>query len=312
VSFLPDAQQLPSPSQPIPLSTEQVVQSLNDLPEHPLGADEEVRVSLGGLQAKLLLARTGTAWSRPAGGTPSTHIVKPDAANGPLQGLVVGEALVMRAAELAGVVTAHVELDNWGGRRVLIVERYDRRSVASEIVRLHQEDGCQALGADPTVDKYQTINVASPSYARLAGVLRDHAVDIDAQWARLGEAMTVSLAVGNLDAHARNHSFLIHDGVVEFAPMYDVAPTVLFARSRQLGLWVDGQALLSFVTRRHLVAEMHGWGMSGSAARDVVERTLSGLETALPAAASKIAAVPAGMVDRTLGTVRRLAATPDS
>jgi serine/threonine-protein kinase HipA len=312
VSFLVDGEQPEATSRPTELSAGEVVTALNDLPEHPLGADKEVRVSLGGLQAKLLLTRTTGGWCRPVGGTPSTHIVKPDSATGQLQGLVVGEALVLRAAGLAGVPAACVGLDDWGGWRVLIVERYDRRVTDRGITRVHQEDGCQALGMDPTADKYQTISERSPSYARLAAVLRDHAVDVDAQWARLGETMTVSVAVGNVDAHARNHSFLLHDGVVELAPLYDVAPTVLFARSRQLGLWVGGQARLSSVTRGHLVAEMCSWGALRSVARDVVERTLNGLESALPAAADGLGTVPDALLDQTVSMVRRLGKSSDN
>jgi hypothetical protein len=48
------------------------------LRQHPLGVDEEVRVSLGGLQSKLLLVETADGWARSAAGTPSTHILKPD------------------------------------------------------------------------------------------------------------------------------------------------------------------------------------------------------------------------------------------
>lgn len=40
------------------LSSEQIAQRLRDLPDHPLGADGLVRVSLPGVQPKLLLGRT--------------------------------------------------------------------------------------------------------------------------------------------------------------------------------------------------------------------------------------------------------------
>jgi hypothetical protein len=41
---------------------------VEDLPNRPLGVDEDVRASLGGLQAKLLLTKTDDGWARPIGG----------------------------------------------------------------------------------------------------------------------------------------------------------------------------------------------------------------------------------------------------
>jgi serine/threonine-protein kinase HipA len=58
-----------------PLSDAEVAETVASLRQHPLGVDEDVRVSLGGLQSKLLLVQTTAGWARPVGGTPSTHIL---------------------------------------------------------------------------------------------------------------------------------------------------------------------------------------------------------------------------------------------
>ena len=36
--------------------------------------------------------------------------------------------------------------------------------------------------------------------------------------------LTATVALGNGDGHARNHSILIEDGVVRLAPAYDIGP----------------------------------------------------------------------------------------
>ena len=56
----------------------------------------------------------------------------------------------MRTAERCGVATAHVDYRFFEDEPALIVERYDRvRDASGRVVRLHQEDLCQALSVMP-------------------------------------------------------------------------------------------------------------------------------------------------------------------
>jgi serine/threonine-protein kinase HipA len=306
VAFLDPQAAPPDHPTPTPQSDAAVAEAIADLPARPLGADEEVRVSLGGLQAKLLLTRTGDGWARPTGGSPSSHLLKPDPPG--MAGLVVGEALALETVRLAGLDAARAELLEFGGRRVLVVERYDRRLVDGVIRRVHQEDGCQALGLDSFRDKYQT-SEQPPSYRALAGLLADHAADPLAEWRRLGELMTATVALGNTDGHARNHSFLLEDGVVRLAPAYDIAPTVEFVKGRRAGLWIGGQAMLFAITRGHLVREMGSWGVPTADARTVVNTTLERLAAALPMAADLVSAVDEALVDRCAARITALNAS---
>jgi serine/threonine-protein kinase HipA len=310
VSFLPPGEVPAAVEHVHPLTADELTASVEALPQHPLGADEEVRVSLGGLQAKLLLVRIDDGWARPSAGAPSTHIIKPEPTDPALAGLATAEALVQRAAALAGVTAAEVALEKWADRDMLVVTRYRLVTSGGRVVRIHQEDGAQALGIDPPSGpgKYESQAPRAPTYARLAGVLRDHAADVEAQRQRLGELMTVHVAVGNTDAHARNHSFLIRGGIVELAPLYDSAPTMFFAKTRQLALWVGGQAMLLHITRRHLADEMRAWGVADATAQAIVDRVLTRLEPALIKAAEQLD-VPEELLQRTLAQVHRLAST---
>jgi serine/threonine-protein kinase HipA len=278
-----------------PLTPAEVGEEVAALRQHPLGVDDDVRVSLGGLQSKLLLVEADGGWARPAGGRPSTHILKPDPPEFP--GLVASEAFTQRAAALAGLTAAQARLDEFGGRTVLVVTRFDREMTDGKLTRRHQEDGCQALGVDPSgAGKYQALD-GTASYRRLARVLAAHASDRTDQLHRLGSMLTFTVAIGNTDAHLRNHAFLHRAGKLALAPVYDAAPTVAFAGTRQLALWVDDQSLLAAVTRGHMVRELVHWGLDHDEAAEVVDDTLVRLAHAYDQAANAVPQAATAVVD---------------
>lgn len=276
---------------------------LETLPDHPLGAEPDVPVSLAGLQQKLLLAHTDDGWARPCDGAPSTHILKPDPVSTP--GLVVAEAYSLRAAALAGLDVATVDLVDVAGRPVLVVERYDRRRAGDAVARIHQEDGCQALGLEPGgMAKYER-KTGDPTYDQLAAVLSNHALDPGAELGRLAAAMTCNVAMQNVDAHARNHSFVIENDAVSFAPLYDVAPAVEFTKLRTAALRVGGESRIERISAVHLILEARSWGLANDAAEQVVIGTLSALFDVMPDAAAGLP-IAAATVKRTRSHVRDL------
>ena len=287
-----------------PLTSAQVEQAVATLRQHPLGVDQDVRVTLGGLQSKLLLVQVAGGWARPVGGVPSTHILKPDPPEFP--GLVASEAFAQRVAALAGLDAAEVRLEASGDRLVLVVTRFDRELKGGRLVRRHQEDGCQALGTDPTGPaKYQASD-GLVSYRHLAAVLAAHASDQADQFRRLGAMVTFTVAIGNTDAHLRNHSFLHGTGTLHLAPVYDAAPTAQFAGPRDLALWVGGQAMLAVVTRGHIVRELAGWGMETDEPAEVVDSTLQRVAEAVSKAARATPEVHREVVGSCEAQVERL------
>lgn len=287
-----------------PLTPAQVEEAVASLRQHPLGVDDDVRVSLGGLQSKLLLVQADGGWARPVGGTPSTHILKPDPPEFP--GLVASEAFAQRIAALAGLDAADVRLEAFGNRLVLVVTRFDRQLKDSRLVRRHQEDGCQALGTDPAGPaKYQSSD-GLVSYQRLAAVLAAHAGDQTGELRRLGAMVTFTVAIGNTDAHLRNHSFLHSAGTLKLAPVYDAAPTAQFAGTQDLALWVGGQAMLAAITRDHIIRELASWGMNRDEAVEVVDSTLTRVAAAISKAAQATPEVPLPVVEACETRVERL------
>ncbi|MGL5864080.1 MAG: type II toxin-antitoxin system HipA family toxin [Phycicoccus sp.] len=308
VSFLPpDARPVHRLTAARPLDAEGLVQAVASLPLHPLGADGDVRVSLGGLQAKLLLTRlpNGT-WARPAHGAPSTHVAKPDPPAFP--GLVVDEAFSLALGAAAGFRVADFELrTDWGERPVLVLTRFDRVVRGDTVTRLHQEDGAAALGLSPTGrGKYQSQDPDSPSLRKIAGLLRRHGRRWLTDFAALAHDLTLRVAVGDTDGHARNCGFLHIGGAVEMAPIYDVAPTSVHVTGRRVGLWVAGQSYLAHVTAEHLTTEVQSWGVPLPFARDLVATSLDRLATALPDAADRVPQVPQRTVTAITERIDRL------
>ena len=308
VSFLPEGHRPNQKLAPaVPLDEQDLSQAIDDLPTRPLGIDDDVRVSLGGLQAKLLLVRLPDGrWARPSGGAPSTHIAKPDPLAHP--GLVAAEAFTLALAAGAGISASEFEMrHDWGERPVLVVRRFDRNVTGDSVIRLHQEDGCAALGVDPAGRrKYQSLDPDSPTLARLADLLSRHGANRPADLSALARAVILRIAVGDTDGHVRNFGFLHRDQIVSLAPAYDVAPTSLFVSGKQVGLWVDGQPYLSAITRGHLVREFAGWRLPVRLAASLLAETLTQLAVAIPAAQQAVPSVPDRVVDAVDARIRRL------
>lgn len=308
VSFLPEGR---SPIETLapaaPLAEQDLARAIDDLPARPLGVDDDVRVSLGGMQAKLLLVRLPDGrWASPRGGAPSTHIAKPDPLAFP--GLVVAEAFTLALAAGAGIGASEFELrHDWGERPVLVLRRFDRFVIGDSVTRFHQEDGCAALGVDPASrKKYQSLDNDSPTLARLADLLSRHGTNRPADLSALARAVILRIAVGDTDGHVRNFGLLHRDQTVSLAPAYDVAPTFLFVSGKQVGLWVDGQSYLSAITRGHLVREFAGWRLPVRLAASLLEETMTQLAAAIPAAQRAVPSVPDRVVDAVDARIRRL------
>lgn len=212
-----------------PLSGDDLERLIEDLPRHPLGvdpADTGVRLSLGGIQHKLVLTgNTVHGFSQPLEGAPSTCLLKPDF--GQYEDLAVNEAFCMRVLRSTGLRVADADLLEIGSTRCLYVARFDRMLDADRrVVRLHQEDMCQAMGISP-VAKYE--DNGGPSVAGIVGLLRRlrgpyMARDIN----DFIHAVLANFVLGNSDAHGKNFALLYEPSGVRLAPLYDVVSTSVY------------------------------------------------------------------------------------
>nr|WP_276970646.1 HipA domain-containing protein [Ferrimicrobium acidiphilum] len=298
-----DSASRPSTNTVVPkaIDNSEVARRLRELPMHPLGVDQEIRVSLAGVQAKLLLTKLDSGhWGLPGDNVVSTHILK--LAHRDLLDSVTNEAFCINLAARAGILAAHTTIATFAGSAVLVSERYDRRRVDGVLQRIHQEDACQALSVLTVVPEHKYEEFGGPTLAKIAGLL-DLWGDAQSKEELLRQ-VAFHLVVGNADAHGKNVSFLHNnDGSVGLAPIYDVMSTEYYAAayarpmSSTLGLFVNAKRNINDVTVEDLVAEAKRWGMRRMLAEQVIHQLLDRLPDAIEQAVNDIPSVPEALVD---------------
>jgi serine/threonine-protein kinase HipA len=205
------------------LTEEEVGQRLRDLREDStswLGRSFTGQFSLTGAQAKTALLFKDGRWGVPSCSTATTHILKPAVVG--LDDHDLNEHLCLDAARRAGLVAVRTKVSRFGDESAVVVDRYDRREVGDEIIRIHQEDLCQALALSPT-RKYQ--NEGGPGPADIAKLFRSAMpprIADDAVW-QFSDALIWNWLIAGTDAHAKNYSLLLAEDQVRLAPLYDVA-----------------------------------------------------------------------------------------
>jgi serine/threonine-protein kinase HipA len=271
-----------------PLGETEIADLVTNLRSAPLGVGGRVRISLAGVQEKLLLTRMPDGrWGRPVDGTPSTHILKPEIDRFP--NTVENEAFCMRLARNLGLKTPTVETTTIGGRRLIVVERYDRIVQASgSVERIHQEDLCQATGILP-VKKYE--EDGGPSLRRIAEILQATAASDSLE--TLLRAVTLNVVIANGDAHGKNFS-LLHDpssGALRLAPLYDLVSTLVYGDNR-LAMYIDNVHRSNRVTVERIVNEAARWGLARPRAAEIVDDLLDRIPDAAEAAREKTEGLP--------------------
>lgn len=270
------------------LSSDDLAELVANLPSAPLGVDRNVRLSLAGAQEKLLLTlMPDGSWGRPVGGTPSTHILKPEIER--FGNTVENELFCMRLAGHLDLDAARADTILVDERPVLVVERYDRViDEAGSVTRIHQEDFCQALGFPPE-RKYE--EDGGPTLARLANLLQDVAPPGSAE--AFLRALTLNVAIGNCDAHAKNFSLLhTESGALRLAPLYDLLSTRVYPLKDHLAMYIDSVQRVDRVTTDRIVKEASRWSLRRTRAEEVVVELLERLPDAVSAAATETPGVP--------------------
>jgi serine/threonine-protein kinase HipA len=194
---------------------------IEELPNKPfLVGDEGVSMSLAGAQTKLAVAVNAEGQiCVPTAGSPSTHILKPEAVR--LPGGVQNEAFCLTLARRMGISVPAVTTGCAGKSTYLLIQRYDRTNSGDRWRRLHQEDFCQALGKPPSAKyEFNQTGIPGPALRDMFDVARQHlpATDI----VRLLDIVVFNVLACNTDAHAKNYSIMLRGNGASLAPTYDV------------------------------------------------------------------------------------------
>ncbi|MGI9042731.1 MAG: type II toxin-antitoxin system HipA family toxin [Gemmatimonadaceae bacterium] len=201
-----------------------------------LASDDEndFRISIAGAQEKTALLRIGDRWYLPRDATPTTHILKlPLGLVGNVQAdmkdSVENEWLCLHFLRALGLPVPDCEIarfeDEMGVMKALVVKRFDREFVEpglepaqAWIVRLPQEDICQATGTPPE-DRYESDG--GPGVLQILSVLQG-GMEAQADSATFAKAQLAFWLLAAPDGHAKNFSiFLKRDGY-SMTPLYDV------------------------------------------------------------------------------------------
>lgn len=329
MQFLPDdvAANAILPVNGEPISEAEIEQMLANLAQAPLGIDmeHEFRISVAGAQEKTALLFHEGQWLRPLGTTPTTHILKPQLGQIPtafgmidMADSVENEHYCLKLMQAFGLPVAQTQIATFGSRKVLVVERFDRHwRTATELLRLPQEDCCQALGV-PSAQKYQSHG--GPSAVTILKLLGSGDKPLEDQ-AAFFKSQVIFWLIGATDGHAKNFSiFLRPGGRFGLTPFYDVLTAQPAFDARQIPNNKYKTAMSAGKSRkyqilnisgRHFVESAKEAGLGPTIIGKVLNEIMRDAETATQLALSAMpdaAALPAhdSIVNAMAGRLRSL------
>ena len=211
---------------------------LNNLVQAPLGLerDDDFRISVAGAQEKTALLWYKDKWHKPHGATPTTHIFKTQIGKLPngidLTNSVENEFYCLKLIDAFGLPVNSVEIKTFGKTKTLVIERFDRKwANDGRLLRLPQEDCCQALSVPPT-RKYE--RDGGPGIADIIGLLKGSNVPAEDQ-ETFFKAQILFWLMGATDGHAKNFSiYLMPGGRFQMTPLYDVLTAQPHVDARQI------------------------------------------------------------------------------
>ncbi|WP_180897407.1 type II toxin-antitoxin system HipA family toxin [Martelella soudanensis] len=282
---------------------------LNELPARPfLVGERGVSMSLAGVQEKLpVFVDAAGRFSIPVDGTPSTHIIKPDTER--LAGSVENEAFCLSLARACGLDAAEASIGQAGGRRYLLVKRYDRfEDAEGKVRRLHQEDLCQLSGGFPSQKYERSVAGGGISLQMLFNAVGR--LVSPAERIALLDAVIFNVLICNSDSHAKDYSVLIGaGGTAKMAPLYDLMCATVYPQ-------VD-QSLPQSIAGKFAATELHAsdWkafaadvGLSGASTVRRVEELaelVEGVCGEVAGRVSEMAGYPSRILERITHEIRK-------
>lgn len=270
--------------------------------------EDDFRISIAGAQEKTALLHWKGKWCKPLGATPTTHIFKLPL--GVVGGLkldlshsVENEWLCSKLLAAYHLPVASCDMLQFEDQKVLSVERFDRRLWKDEmLVRLPQEDMCQATGTSPVL-KYEADG--GPGVENIMALLGG-SKERDRDRFHFFQAQLLFWMLRATDGHAKNFSiFLRAKGAFEMTPVYDVlsvypfmgeAPGKLSAHKTRMAMAVRSKNAhwqMKNILRRHWVTVGERYGIvspRGFAVDAILEKVVAmtpgvvaGVQSTLPA-----------------------------
>ncbi len=250
ISILPESEPPESPDQYTyrSLSDAQTADLIKHIPKRPLLAGQEgIRISLAGAQEKLSLFYKDPEFYIPLNGAPSNFIVKPSMAH--FHSSIENECFVMMLAKAVDLNVPPVLIVQKETQKALLIKRYDRILDNDVLRRLHQEDFCQAMGLSHEL-KYQADG--GPGLKSCFDLVRTYSVNPIKDVQQLMQWVFFNCLIGNMDAHAKNLSFIYQAKQIRLAPFYDMMCTNIYENlSQKFAMKIGGENRPEWIMKRH-------------------------------------------------------------
>ncbi len=254
VQLIPETEACPDVTRitATPLTNAEIAATLLNYQTIPLGmnGNNDFRISLAGAQEKSAFLWHGGRWCRPSGTTPTSHIFKLPIGQIPqldLRNSVENEWLCHLILKAYNLPVADTEMLVFDEVKVLSVKRFDRKmsTDGSWVIRLPQEDMCQALAVPPAF-KYESDG--GPGIKSIMDLLYGSALANQDRCTFMKTQLLYWLIAG-IDGHAKNYSiFLLPGGGYQLTPLYDVlsayplvARKSLHAKQLKMAMSIDGK-----------------------------------------------------------------------
>jgi serine/threonine-protein kinase HipA len=230
------------------LSKDQLSELIKNIPNRPLLAGEEgIRISLAGAQDKLPLFYKESICYIPQNGAPGNGILKPGISH--FKSMIENEYFCMFLAGSLGLNVPLVKIIEEKHQKALYIERYDRFFDKDSLIRLHQEDFCQALGYSHEF-KYQADG--GPGLKECFNLVRQHSANPIKDIQQMLQWVFFNYLIGNMDAHAKNLSLLYHSKQTTLAPFYDLLCTDIYdGLSKKLAMKIGTENRPEWIMKRH-------------------------------------------------------------
>lgn len=241
----------PESERVLELSDAEADELLKLLPQRPLLVDkiDGYRISGSGAQDKLIAIIRDGHVALPLYGAPSTHIIKPAVER--LHDSVANECFCQKLAQEIGLSAADSGILGIGDSSYYWTKRFDRIYDGEKVMRLHQEDFCQAMRYE-SEKKYEF--EGGPTLVRCLSFIRESALGASGMLQFLDDFI-YNFIIGNADAHAKNYAILYRDGVPTIAPLYDAMCTVIYKGvPTALAMKVGGVEECAEIRRENFIA----------------------------------------------------------
>jgi serine/threonine-protein kinase HipA len=230
-----------------PFSGKDLAEKITELTINPLLAAEERRLSLAGGMEKLPVYIKNNQIYLPLNGAPTTHIIKTPVKE--LQGIVTNEAYCMNLAKKLGFDVPESDILKVDDIPLYAVKRYDRIVNEQGIVRLVQEDFCQALNRN----SQQKYNYSLKDCFDLIRKECSNPIEDSRKFLNL---IFFNGLIGNADGHAKNISLLHDENGTKLAPLYDLVSTQIYPQfTKKMPMKIGGKKRnFSHLQKHHFVS----------------------------------------------------------